>query len=715
MTGYRRFLCFAVAAAFWGTPSFAQSRDAEAARVYSAAFDFLFGQYKGEFPRTIVLMDSTSWDAGSVAYNGVLLKPHASVVDPETIRDFELLSRQHTKVTKADFSYRLPIVLLTLREYFRLDTLGRAVLHDDVLNGPQPGTLMDEFARQFPHAWGISAVSRVGLNSARTQAMVLVANSCGQCFHSETLVFRKREGKWVLQERIPITSNDGIGPGETRYLGVNPQRLPRLRRTQDSTKRAVADSMGMDKAPRRISGTITNRQTGRPIPFAQVLLFQSHPDAKPDTVPHPDARVVADRRGRYTISNPAVGGATVAILCPGKVYFDRPSLGAPGLYVSPGTDTTFNFAAQDLSACWVPTKPHRLESGWLESAEARNAPVPDGEESRVMRVAIDHLREADADARIVGMFTRTTLPCRFDRFCGVHQLPRLVQERVIDSAAAKNFRSESAKRTILNPAFAASVGLHVITDAEFSYLSGEATWPLGWPAGDAQTDSVRFWRGLRALYGPHAAIAAVTRVGFNTSRTQALVEARLDTAHIDWMRGQSKMLILRKTNDEWVIVDDNVGAGTTSGAIEGNSCVASSAPSKKVSLAEIEPIDGLFELTIVASGLNERTQKMRVRIGHNLPARWIQPPAGVTSPPPSPGHSFELLGLDGRVDLERTMETGIDGISRNVLRDPAIIQLDGFYQNLTILNITDTWFGGSYVAGVFGDSDFGYFCARRVK
>jgi hypothetical protein len=60
------------------------------------------------------------------------------------------------------------------------------------------------------------------------------------------------------------------------------------------------------------------------------------------------------------------------------------------------------------------------------------------------------------------------------------------------------------------------------------------------------------------------------------------------------------------------------------------------------------------------------------------------------------------------------MEISIIGIPRNVVRDPRIMQFDGFYQNLTILNITDSGFYGSFVAGVFGDSSFGYFCARRT-
>ena len=578
---------------------------------------------------------------------------------------------------------------------------------------------MDAFAAKFPHAWGISGVSKVGLNGARTQAMVFVGNNCGfYCYHTETLVFRKKAQKWVLQERIPYRSQDGPGVGETRYLGVNPQFLPRQRRVQDSTRKAVADSILRDKAPRRIRGTITNRQTGRPIPYAQVLVFgprKYDPNVPLDPVPHPDRRIVADSRGKYTISNPSVGLTMLVVLCPGLVYFDRPSLGAPGIVVSPGTDTTFNFAAQDLSACWGSIKMHPLESGWLESAEARDASVPDEEESRVMAVVIGNLQADHPDQRIVGMRTHTLAPCRFAKLCGSVQLPRLVHEKAVDSGTVKDFKARTKKPAVVKPDFVRSLGLRVITDQESAYLSGQAEWPYGWPAWEGKTDSTRFWKAFRTLYGERAAIAAVTRVGFNASRTQALVEARTDTAFENWMGAPSRMMLLEKRNDVWTIVNANVGQGTTSGAMEGTSCVASAAPSEKPSRSQIEALDGIFELTIVVAGVDERTEKMLLRIGHNMPARWISPRPGVTPEPPSFPQSFELLNADGSVNPAGTMGISIIGMPRNVVRDPNIVQLDGVYENLTILSVTNAGFSGSYVNGAFGDSNFGYFCARRVS
>src|SRR5512140_1908126 len=128
MSRYSRILCFAAAAALWARSASAQSREADAARVYSAAFDFLFHQTKGESPRTIVLIDSTTWDAGEVAYKGELKQPHVTQIDKEAIEDFEALSHRPVLLTKSAFSYRLPIVLLTLPEFLRLDTLGRQIV-----------------------------------------------------------------------------------------------------------------------------------------------------------------------------------------------------------------------------------------------------------------------------------------------------------------------------------------------------------------------------------------------------------------------------------------------------------------------------------------------------------------------------------------------------------------------------------------------------------
>src|SRR5665647_1387929 len=217
MTRNKRLLGFVVATALWAPGISAQSREAESKKVYSAAFDFLFHQYKGESPGTIVLMDSTSWDAGNVAYKGELLQPHQSQIDRETIKDFEEFNRVPSFLPSTAVSYRAPIVFLSLPEWYRLDTAGRKILLKQPYSSPEPGGLMDALAAKFPHAWGISAVSRVGFNEARTQALVLIAHNCGSCYHSETLAFRKSTGKWIFQERIPFRSQDGIGPGAVSY------------------------------------------------------------------------------------------------------------------------------------------------------------------------------------------------------------------------------------------------------------------------------------------------------------------------------------------------------------------------------------------------------------------------------------------------------------------------------------------------------------------
>jgi hypothetical protein len=693
----------------------AQSRDAESFAVFTAVLDSLY-RSNGDRPPMVIVYDSLSWRQAGVAYRGKLLRPYRETIDPATIADFEHVT-SHSIAFPREFRYKGKLHVLSSIEYEQIHTRGNSLASAIPSRELREMPYWIGFIDTYPRAWGVTVLSRVGFNADTTQALIYVRHQCGGgCFSSETIFLKKKKGRWTIAERIGDEGRESLGTGSMRYLGDGAHFLADQRRRQDSTRRAVADSIRLDRAPRRIRGTVTNRQTHRPIPFAQVLLFGSHqrPASSPASPPRPDVRVVADKNGRYTISNPAIGGTMLVFLCPGPIYFDHASLGAPGLYVFPGTDNTFDFAANDLSACWSRTKIHRLESGWFESDEARNATVPDDEERSVFSAAIQHVQASNPNERIVGMFTRTTLPCRFDKLCGLVQIPRLVQERVIDSSTVKDFRIRSAKSATMKPSFAQSLGLRVITDAEFHYYSGEAAEPLGWPARDPETDSTQFWTSFRRLYGTSAAIVSVTQAGFNSERTEALVEVRTDKAFNPWDGSPSRMMFLRKKNDVWSIENDNVGAGTTSGASEGKACVATSPPAATISKSEIEKLEGLFDLRLIGTGDSEPTTSALVRIGHNMPARWIQPRRSGSAPPATLPQSFELIDSDGNVDASGTMEISIIGIPRNVVRDPRIMQFDGFYQNLTILNITDSGFYGSFVAGVFGDSSFGYFCARRT-
>jgi hypothetical protein len=693
----------------------AQSRDAESFAVFTAVLDSLY-RSNGDRPPMVIVYDSLSWRQAGVAYRGKLLRPYRETIDPATIADFEHVT-SHSIAFPREFRYKGKLHVLSSIEYEQIHTRGNSLASAIPSRELREMPYWIGFIDTYPRAWGVTVLSRVGFNADTTQALIYVRHQCGGgCFSSETIFLKKKKRRWTIAERIGDEGRESLGTGSMRYLGDGAHYLADRRRQQDSTRRAIADSIRLERAPRRIHGTVTNRKTDRPIPFAQVLMFGPHPrpEASATSPPRPDVRVVADKNGRYTISNPAIGVAMLVFLCPGPIYFDHASFGAPGLYVLPGTDTTFDFAANDLSACWSPTKIHLLEPGWFESAEARNATVPNDEERNVFSAAIQHVQASNPNERIVAMFTRTMLPCRFFKLCGRVQIPRLVHERIIDSSTVKDFRIRSANSAILKPSFAQSLGLRVITDAEFHYYSGEAAEPLGWPARDPETDSSQFWTAFRRLYGDSAAIVSVTEVGFNVERTEALVEVRIDKAFKRWGGRSSRMMFLRKRNDTWSIENDNVAAGITSGASEGKACVPVSPPPATISKSEIEKLAGRFELTLIGTGENERTTSALVRIGHNMPARWLQPPPSGPASPATFPQSFELIDRNGNVAASRTMGMSIIGIPRNVVRDPRIMQFDGFYQNLTILNITDSGFYGSFVAGVFGDSSFGYFCARRT-
>jgi hypothetical protein len=401
----------------------------------------------------------------------------------------------------------------------------------------------------------------------------------------------------------------------------------------------------------------------------------------------------------------------LVFLCPGPVYFDHASFGAPGLYVFPGADTTFNFAAQDMSACWEPTKLHQPESGWFESAEALSATVPDDDERGVFTAVVNHVRAAQPGENIVAMFTHTMLPCRFDRHCGSIQLPRMVHEQVLDISTMGDFKRRASSRATIKPEFARSLGLHVITDAVFHYFSEEAAQPLHWRTRDAAQDSAQFWTSFHKMYGNAAAILSLTRAGLSSDRNEALVEVRTDTAHGGWNAKPSVMMLLRREGGVWKVMNSDVGLGDTSGAWENNSCVAVS-PAGSVSRASIDALEGIFDLTLVESDGDARRRTARIRIGHLLPPRWKAPAGSRTGDPMPRAHSFEVVDAKGNVDGPRTTEFFLSYIPQNIVRSPDIIQLDGFYNNLKILSATAAGFYGSYVSGVFGDSEFGYFCAR---
>ncbi len=58
----------------------------------------------------------------------------------------------------------------------------------------------DEFYRLYPKSTGFMSVSRIGCNSAKTQALVYIGNLCGGlCGTGQVFLLVKEGGAWKVQ------------------------------------------------------------------------------------------------------------------------------------------------------------------------------------------------------------------------------------------------------------------------------------------------------------------------------------------------------------------------------------------------------------------------------------------------------------------------------------------------------------------------------------
>jgi len=698
----------------------AQGPEAESKKVYSAAFDFLFRQYKGESPGTIVLMDSTSWDAGAVAYKGELLQPHQSQIDRETIKDFEELNRVPSFLPSTAVSYRLPIVFLTLAEWYRLDTAGRKILLKRPYSGPEPGSLMDAFAAKFPHAWGISAVSRVGFNKARTQALVLIAHNCGRCYHSETLAFRKSAGKWIFQERIPFRSSDGIGPGETRYLGADAQYLPRLRRSQDSTRKAVADSIALDKAPRRIRGTVTNRQTGRPLARAQIFVRAR------DLTPAP--RTVTDSRGRYEFRNLPIGGTMLELQCPGSDYQPGGTLDAPSFYMFPALDTAINLVAPDLRPCWLPRRVHRIESGELETTPLGVASA-DNDDASVFASVVANLYPIDSQGRQQALVTQKTYQrCKRLAECPSIKFAALIREGTLDSSTVRDFGNRSKEIRALTRSESQRAGITLLTDGERQYLHGEGYWVN---YGHTEADSPEgVWMAITTIYPGTKAIVSFTAPGFDRSRREALVEVMIETPAGG---EENETILLRKTDEQWALEKRHVESAIVSGKMIGGRCDAVT-PDSIPSVSDLSMISGEYRFSFISDTGDGKVIDWRARFS---PDTTELPRIDLNKLTPEQrqrfidqrDHRFPWFEvLDAKTGERRKFAeagTYMESADRHFRSKSGLMQFDGSGYFIDIRTVgKDALFGTwqAFSFGVrFGVDGFvipepaGHFCASRVS
>jgi hypothetical protein len=500
---------------------------------------------------------------------------------------------------------------------------------------------------------------------------------------------------------------DWVGQGELRYPGPDARALTEYRKRQDSTRRAIADSLAKDRATRRIRGSVTTKKTGRPIPFAQIFV-RSAP-----TYPNPWTRVVADSAGQYEVWNPPLGGTMLEAQCPGHGAREGATLDAPGVYVFPAIDTTINLVAPDIAPCWRQRRIHRLHSGWFASKEATVAAPPDADERNVYAAVIQTLQAQFPGSKPVATFTHTFPRCRYSERCGSVQLPRLERAGVVDSSMIREFHAKTDKPRPLHPTLARSIGLQVITPQEIVYYA-EQSMPFGARRVDASQDTALLWKVLRAVNGKTKSIVRLGAIAFDGGYRRALVEARLDTG-VSY-GGETKMMLLRRSGDVWRVALEDVGKGVTSGEWSDKRCVPVQAP-KFMFRGAVTALSGDFVVTMVQTVDRPETDSVRIRLVKVLKhdPKWSnEPPFGKRSPS-TVSTRFEVVDeATGEPNEHRSLDFWLDGEGLGIRRNSDLMRLDGYSRFLVIRRVTESEFFGSWSGGVFAVEEFGHFCARQV-
>lgn len=315
-------------------------------------------------------------------------------------------------------------------------------------------------------------------------------------------------------------------------------------RIVDSTRRALADSISLDQAPRRVRVRVINEVTGGPLRY--------HPAFAGNAQANPWRTTVTDSAGEFLVLNPPIGGTMLGVLCRSKPGEPLRGLWERGIYVFPAIDTTVDMIVPGLDPCWVRGRPHPFLAGWLESAEARDAVNPtDDEEAVYLRILEEIVPSFRTRRRSVVIGSHTRTQCRYRDWCSGRELARLVRAGEVDSVTGSSFRELNSRSVPLRPGFGVANGMVILTPAERDHIARDATeWMDG--SGFDGMGSEQFWRGFRARYPVAAGIASFSQVGFNPEKTQALEEFRFDTKPD--LSDMPKMILLQNENGLWRIV-----------------------------------------------------------------------------------------------------------------------------------------------------------------
>ena len=563
--------------------------------VFDAVLDSLYHS-QGDKPDVVIVADSLYWREGGIAYGGKFFTPHRSVIRLSTLDSFETVTSRSVPFPR-DYRYTRAFHVLSVEEY------GQLVNRSDAIQKNTPPAQLRElpywiaFTERFPKAWGLTALSRVGFNEDSTEALIHVRHQCGGgCYSSEVILLDRLKTGWKIVERMNVGSNEGIGSGALRYLGPGAHFIADMKRREDSTRRAIADSIRRDRAPRRLRGKITSVQTGLPIPYAQLFVHTIRFPAESI------GRIVADSHGRYVVRNPLMGATMLEVQCPGKGRRNGATLSAPGTYVFPAMDTTIDIQVHNIEPCWQSRRVLAFNSGELASSDYRESPYPSPADLAVYASVVRELQIGDS-----AVVTAETRPwCRIFHQCPTVQVAHLERIGLLDSSTFRNFEAVASDSVRLRPIAMDAIGMRLLSVGERTYLMQESR--RGASFSDAEEER-NFWTGLRTNYKGANRILSFTRPGYSDAKDQAIV-----SYHIQLPEDEiGETILLKKTGEQWRVLRRHLEAETISAELVEGEC-APKAPAARPSDEELANISGLFDFTLIASATDNRVTTRRVSI-----------------------------------------------------------------------------------------------------
>jgi hypothetical protein len=632
-----------------GTPPRAESDDAVS--IYRAVLDSLYS-FDRQSPRSIVITETRAFVLSD-------LTQFRSAIDSNTIANF---INVRFGPFYPRFRYRIPITWIGAAELKDLERVGAPLAATAVKRMEnEQSPLWLAFHARYPGAWGYASFGKPAFNLRHSQALITTQHHCGANCVSTDIWYLERKGeRWRVVERMARDTQANLGIDGLRYLG--PDADPKWYR------------------PRRVHGTVSNALTGQVLRSFDVAIYQQNWYWR---------TIRTDSKGRYTLGElPMGGGILFKVRCPIAERSDSLYGGDFGTRL--GMDTTINISL-NYRHCLHLNRAHPAIANATQSSSEIRGTSPSRADDSVYVGVLRALypRNSYESGRVM------LQPLAGDGCAGCieNEVPRLVRQGVLDLSTEIGFVTHPHGALRLNPLVPYSRKVSVMDPEDREIFSRPSTL-------DAMKDA---FPGVTTLVG-------FSRVGFNDSATEALVDVRIDSA------GEprpAETVLLKKTGAEWRLALRHVEREATSGEWIGNRCEATQAPDRDSNAVEFEKLAGDFQIVRVGASrrLRGQTDSLRVRLDATKPSPR-QRNVKVATADLLDAHDKAQEKVAGK--LERAGKVATISFSERL--PEGVMQLDGWFEQYTVLRTNGREFFGTWSTSSGPTVPFqGYFCARAVE